>query len=112
MGRRRGWLKRLEQRSQQDLVSFALVGGGRFYHDPTLGVCYLHAVACFRAQQRGEPFPEPPEPIKALTSVAARDRGAALEQVAGDSFPYDRQALIERGELVPRSMVTERLAGE
>ena len=69
---------------------------------------------CLRAQGEGKStFPEPPDTIKALTR--ARDRRAALEQVAGgtfDVFPYDKQVLVERGELVPRSMVAGRELGE
>jgi len=59
-----------------------------------------------RSAYEGTPYPEPPAVIKALTR--ARDRAQAFEQVAGGNFalfPYSREALIERGELVERSMV-------
>jgi len=102
----RGWIKRLERRAREGLASFILEDGSRYYYNPTSAECFLHACDCVRAGYEGEPFPEPPETIKALTR--ARDRGAALEHVVGDTFPYDRQALIERGELVPRSMVADR----
>ena len=102
----RGNLRRLERNASEDLASFILEDGSRHYYDPASGELFLHAMACVRAQHHGEPFPEPPETIEALTR--ARDRGAALEHVAGDTFPYDRQPLIERGELVPRSMVAGR----
>jgi hypothetical protein len=40
----------------------------------------------------------------------------ALEQVYGSGsfviFPYDTEALVERGELVPRSMVVGKELGE
>jgi hypothetical protein len=46
----------------------------------------------------------------------AKDRAAALAQVYGrgglDIFPYDPEALVERGELVPRSIVAGRELGE
>jgi hypothetical protein len=102
MGLRR-WAKRLERRSREDLRSFVLKDGSRYFYNPQSGTCYLHAMACFRAQQRGEDLPEPPEVIKALTR--ARDRTLALEQVGTDSFPYDKQIFLERGELAPRSVV-------
>ena len=72
---------------------------------------------CLRAQHDCEPFPEPPETLKAIaTAIArARDRRSALDQLyAGGSFglfPYDPEALVERGELVPRSLVAGRELG-
>ena len=107
----RSWVKRLERGARGELESFLLMDGSRHYYDPQSGECFLHAMECLRVQHDGgEAFPEPPETIKALTK--ARDRAGALEQVAGDTFPYDKQALVERGELVPRSMVAGRELGE
>lgn len=110
----RGWLKRLERDARGDLASFVLVDGSRYYYDPTSGEIFLHGMDCLRAQYNGEPFPEPPETIRALTR--ARDRAAALEQVAGGTFsmfPYDRRVLRERAILEPRSLVAGReLTGE
>jgi hypothetical protein len=106
-------LKRIEQGLHGTLESFILVDGSRHYYNPTSGERFLHSMNCLRAQGDGKPFPEPPETIKAL--VRARDRGAALNQVYGgtfDIFPYDKQVLVERGELVPRSMVAGRELGE
>jgi hypothetical protein len=51
-------------------------------------------------------FPEPPPVIQAI--ARAKDRRAALERVYSGDFsvlPYDRDALIERGEFVPVSML-------
>ena len=110
----RGWIKKLERGARGNLESFILIDGSRHYFDPQSGECFLHAMECLRFQHKGgEAFPEPPETIKALTR--ARDRAGALEQVAGgtfDAFPYDKQVLVERGELVPRSMVAGRELGE
>jgi hypothetical protein len=92
------------------LASFILEDGRRYYYNPESGECFLHGCGCIRAGYEGEPFPEPPQTIKALTR--ARDRGAALAQVAGGTFPYDKQALVERGGLVPQSLVTGRELGE
>ena len=105
-------LRRLEREARGDLASFALVDGSRHYYNPESGERYLHSLECLRAQGSGEPFPEPPETLKALTR--ARNRATALEQVAGgtfDVFPYDKGAIVERGELVPRSLVTGRTLG-
>jgi hypothetical protein len=70
---------------------------------------------CLRAQGEGETtFPEPPETVKAI--ARARDRRAALNQLyprgSFGVFPYDVEALLERGELVPRSMVVGCELGE
>jgi hypothetical protein len=106
-------LKRLEEGLRGTLESFVLKDGSRHYYDPTSGERFLHSMNCLRAQGSGEPFPDPPEMIKAL--VRARDRASALDQVCGGTFgtfPYERDALVERGELVPRSMVAGRELGE
>jgi hypothetical protein len=69
---------------------------------------------CLRAQGKCEPFPEPPETLKAI--ARARDRRAALNQLYPNGsfgvFPYEVEALIECGELVPRSLVAGRELGE
>jgi hypothetical protein len=85
---------------------------GNSYYNPESGECFLHACACIRAGYEGDPFPEPPETIKALTR--ARNRAAALDTACGggfDLFPYEREALVERGELVPHSLVAALVAG-
>jgi hypothetical protein len=98
----RGKIRRLERGARGDVASFILEDGRRYYYNPESGECFLHACACIRAGYEGEPFPEPPQTIKALTR--ARNRTAALEATCGggfDLFPYEREALVERGELVP-----------
>ena len=97
------------------LESFELEEGSRHYFDRSSGERFLHNMACLRAQARGEStYPEPPETLWAI--LRAKDRRAAFEQVyhpgAFDIFPYDQEALVERGELVPRSMVAGRELGE
>jgi hypothetical protein len=109
----RGWMKRLERAASEDLASFILEDSSRYYFNPISGECFLHSMDCLRAQGDCEPFPEPPETIKALRR--ARNRAAALEAVCGGGFglfPYEREALIERGELVPRSLVAGRELGD
>ena len=106
-------LKRIEEGLRDTLANFVLEDGSRHYYNPTSGECYLHCMNCLRAQHVGEPFPEPPETLKAITR--ARDRRAALFQLYGGTlgiFPYDEDLLIERGDLVPRSLVAGRELGE
>ena len=109
------WIKRLERGAREDLESFILEDGSRFYYDPTSAECFLHSMACMHAQGEGKTtFPESPETIRAI--ARACDRAAALHQLyPGGSFsvfPYDVEALLECGELVPRSMVVGRELGE
>jgi O-methyltransferase involved in polyketide biosynthesis len=115
MGLRR-WIKRLERGASEDLASFVLADGSRYYFNPTSAEIFLHSMDCLRAQgsAAGEPFPEPPETVKAI--ARARDRGAALSQLYPNGsfgiFPYEVEALLERGQLVPRSLVAGRELGE
>jgi hypothetical protein len=110
----RGKLGRLERSAREDLASFLLEDGSRYYYNPISGEIFLHGCACLHAQGDAEPFPDPPETLKALTR--AKDRRAALEQVCPTKtfslFPYEEEALIERGELVPRSLVVGYELGE
>jgi hypothetical protein len=114
MGRIKGRLKRLERGAREDLASFALEDGSRHYYDPASGECFLHSVDCLRAQGDCEPFPEPPETLMAI--ARARDRRAAFDQLypmgSLSVFPYEVEALVGRGELVPRSLVAGRELGE
>ena len=111
----RGKMRTLERLARGQVESFELEDGSRHYYDRVSGERFLHSMACLRAQGEGKTtFPEPPETLRANTR--AKDRRAALAQVyhpgAFDIFPYDTEALVERGELVPRSMVAGRELGE
>ncbi len=110
----RSKLRRLEAAVRGNLESFVLENGSRFYFDPTSGERFLHSLDCLRAQGEGKTsFPEPPPAVKAI--ARARDRAAAFEKVYSGKFalmPYDADALIERGEFVPVSMVVGRELGE
>ena len=111
----RGKVKRLEQAARSHMASFELEDGSRHYYDLLSGERFLHSMACLRAQGEGETtFPQPPKTLLAITR--AKDRATALAQVYGrsafDIFPYDAEALVERGVLVPRSMVVGRELGE
>ena len=111
----RSKLRALERYARDQVDSFELADDSRHYYDPVSPERFLHTMDCLRAQgDGGTTFPEPPETVRAITR--ARDRAAALEQVYGSGsfviFPYDTEALVERGELVPRSMVVGRELGE
>jgi len=110
----RNWIKRLERGAREVLASFVLEDGSSYYFDPTCGECFLHSMDCLRAQGECEPFPEPPETVKAI--ARARDRRAALDQLYPNGsfgvFPYEVEALIERRKFVPRSLVAGRELGE
>ena len=107
-------LGNLKRAMHSNLDSFYLRDGSRFYFDPASPELFLHALECLRAQGEGKPFPEPPEVIRAI--ARARNREAALNRVVGsgsfDLFPYEDEALAERGEIVPRSLVHGHELGE
>jgi hypothetical protein len=107
-------LKRLERASRAHLDSFPLEDDTRHYFDPTSAELFLHTIACLGAQGDGLDFPEPPATLKAV--ARARHREAALNQVLGGAsfilFPYQHEALVESGELVPRSLVDGYELGE
>ncbi len=111
----RAKVRALERIARGQVDSFELEDGSRYYYDPLSPERFLHTMDCLRAQGDGQTtFPQPPETVRAL--LRAKDRAAALEQVYGSGsfviFPYDTEALVERGELVPRSMVVGRELGE
>jgi hypothetical protein len=111
----RSWIRRLERGLRGTLECFVLEDGSPFYYNPTSAECFLHSMDCLRAQGEGETtFPEPPETVKAI--ARARDRRAALNQLYPSGsfgvFPYDVDAFLKRGELVPRSLVAGRELGE
>jgi hypothetical protein len=108
----KGRLRRLERASRDILRSFDLEDGSRFYFDPTSAEMFLHACDCLRNHDKPE-RPEPPELVKAV--ARAKDRRAAFREMEGTAaglFPYDAEALVERGEIVPRSLVVGRELGE
>ena len=92
-------------RARGNLEGFPLEDGTRHYYNPESGEVFLPGCDCVRAGSKGKPFPGPPETIKALTR--ARNRAAALHTACGGLglFPYEREALLERGELVPVSWI-------
>jgi hypothetical protein len=100
----RGKVRALERMARGQVESFELEDGSRHYYDPSSAERFLHSLECLRAQGEGKTsFPEPPETVWAL--LRAKDRAAALAQLYGsgafDIFPYDKEAIVERAELVP-----------
>jgi len=110
-------LRRLEKALRGKLGYFELREGSHYWFDPsnTYKELFLHASNSLRADYKGEPRPDPPEILTAL--ARAKDRKAALEGLyptggARLFSAYDLEALVERGELVPRSFVVGREVGE
>ncbi len=101
-------LRRLERLARGKLDSFVLADGTRYYYDPQ--EAFKNAFQFFsdsmRADHSGEPRPDPPEIMRAIAD--ARDRADALSRaMSGYShlLPIDRDALLSRGEFVPRSLL-------
>jgi hypothetical protein len=102
-------MRRFEQAARDHLVSFELLDGSRYYHDPLDPELFLHWAECLRA---GNPdkWPEPPEAVRKVAE--ARDPWAALESIMGGgtwgTFPYDLEALVRERAIRPRSLVAGR----
>jgi hypothetical protein len=103
-------LRRLEKSMQDKLDSFALVDGTRFYFDPqeAFKATFGYFTDSMRADYRREPRPNPPAVLRAVAD--ARNREQALSRVMGGSsfLALDEEALVERGEVVHRSLVAGR----
>lgn len=100
-------LQRLEKSMRGQLGHFELANGQRHYFDPQAALrdTFSFFAQSMDADHRSEPRPEPPPILEAV--ARAKDRRAALD-AALDGYshlPIDREALIERGELKPRSLV-------
>ena len=110
MGLRRT-VKRLEKIVGGNRESFELHDGTRFFFDPdeVLPQMFAYFAASARAVHRGEERPYAPPIIYAI--ARARDRESAYLRVfpqspAGSSMNFfDQDALLARGEVVPRPIV-------
>ena len=102
-------LRRLEKSMRDRLTSFALEDGSTFYFDPeeAFTATFGFFTASLRADWEREPRPQQPEVLRAVAD--AKDRRRALELVMqGSSFlPLDEGSLVERGEFVPRRLVSD-----
>jgi hypothetical protein len=103
-------LRRLERLARGKLDSFVLADGTRFFYAPqeAFAQAFMFFSDSMKADHNGAPRPDPPEILRAV--AGARDRGDALSRALGGFgglLPIDRDALVERGEFVPRSLVAE-----
>jgi len=104
----KGRLRKLEKSMQGFLSSFDLADGTCYFFDrqEAYGAAFLFFSDSLRSAHSGEPRPEPPAILEAV--AGARDREDALERALGGFvglLPIDRDALLSRGELVPRSLI-------
>ncbi len=109
-------LARLQKAMRGRLASFELAEGSRHWFNPEYvhEEIFLHSADSMRADYKRRPRPEPPEILRVI--ARARDRREAVETVfTGNGavfIAYDLEALVEHGELVPRSFVAGREHGE
>jgi len=105
----RAKLARLEKAMQGNLSSIELTDGSRYWFDPqeTGIVLFLYLMDSSRTVYSGSPRPEPPELLRAV--AAAKNRREAFSRICPGgvvlSLPVDAEALVERGEFVPRPLV-------
>jgi hypothetical protein len=92
----------LRKRTRGFLDYFELKDGGRFYFAPDDASLFVHAGECARAEYKGDPFPEAPPLLQAI--AGAKDRREALGKAGSDFLLgyYEKEALLQRGELVRR----------
>ena len=106
--------RRLEKAMRGKLSYFELADGCQFYFEPqeAFKATFLYFMNSLRADYACEPRPEPPGVLRAVAN--AKDRREALSRVmAGSSFlPVNEEALVERGEFVPRGLVAGREYGD
>ncbi len=102
-------LRRLERVMRGNLDHIELIDGSRYYFEPekVWSEVFLHGGDCLRADYESEQRPEPPEILQAVAK--AKDRRSAVEGLyAPGSHPfmaYEIEALVERGEFIPRSFL-------
>jgi len=91
--------------------SIELADGSRYFFAPgeVWQEVFRHGSDCLRADYAGEPRPSPPEILKAVAQ--SKNRRAAVEKLyAPGSQPflaYDQEALVKRGEFIPRSFLAD-----
>ena len=112
MGRLRARLARLQKAARGKLDSFEIEGGSRYHFDSSQAHITLFDYWCasLQAVHRGTPRPDPPPLLRAVAD--AKDRRRALEAVYPEGvsmwIPLEVEALVERGELVPRTLTAGR----
>ncbi len=102
-------IRKLERGLQGTTDCIEQRDGSKFYYDPetTYSSLFLHFMSVLRSDHARVPRPEAPALIQAVAK--AKDRRRAFEQALdGFSFvAYQKDPLIERGELVPSQLTTE-----
>src|SRR5215204_3885813 len=103
----RNWVKRVEHAARQDLASFELLDGSRFFYNPTSPVLFTHWVTCC-GKDTAHDWPPPPEVMQKLTE--AKDVERALDAVMGQAgfggMVYDPDILISERRLEPRGLIS------
>ncbi len=102
-------VRRLRQRIGGGTGSIKQADGTTYTFSPdaVYSELFAHFMNCLRSDHNREPRPEPPSLLRAIANAADRER-AFYDVLDGYSFvAYERQALIERGELVPSQLTTE-----
>jgi hypothetical protein len=105
-------LRRLQEAMRGTMDCIELEGGERFWFEPAEAhkELFLYFADSMRAVYHETPRPEPPEVLKAV--AGAKDREGAYRRVYPQGIvpwcPLDVDALLERGEFVPRSLVAGR----
>jgi hypothetical protein len=107
-------LRRLEKAAQGKLAHFELSSGQRYYFDQqeVFQTTFRFFVDSALADYRREPRPEPPEVLRAAADARNRAEALSLVMDGGTHLPIDPEALVERGEFVPRSLVAGREYGD
>ena len=109
MGNLKSRLRQIEKAAHGHLGCIELEDGSRHFYDPEQTAIELfgYLLECGRAQYAGRRKKDPPEIIYAVAK--AKDREAAFLQLRPGGrvglFPLEVGALIERGEIVHRSLV-------
>jgi hypothetical protein len=101
-------LRRLEKLARGTMDSFVLRDGTRHFFDrqEAFGQAFQFFSDSMRADHSGEPRPDPPPILEAISN--ARDREDALERALGGFvglLPIDPEALLARGALISRSLI-------
>jgi hypothetical protein len=106
----RGWVKRIERAAKDELESFELLDGSRYYYDPIEAAkeLFLFGIDCYKSDSISE-WPEPPDIYARVCE--ARDQADVLEQVVPSDkaawfidLPYDRNVLSSERRLEPASI--------
>src|ERR671916_3031313 len=98
-------LTRLEKAMQDNLSSIELADGSHYWFDPQeVGIeMFMYWSDSLHAIYDRKPRPEPPEIVKAVANAKDRERAVSVLPLA--NFPLKVEALVKRGEFVPRPLV-------